>query len=92
MSRPLTSPCLRRLRSHTRTLPGWTAPSPPPAAGGSWVGREGAWGRAVQAAGAQTAAEHIQTPQYPCLTCVFADVPGKQWTKLGLIYDHREGD
>lgn len=46
--RALTSPCLRRPRSRTRTPPRWTCPSPLLVAGGSWEGRGEAWGWAVQ--------------------------------------------
>lgn len=92
ISRPLTSPCLRRLRSHTPTLPRWTAPSPPRVKVGSREGREGAWGRAVQAAGAQTAANKYKhlIIEISCASLLMS--LGKHRTKRGLVYDHSGDD
>lgn len=63
----LTSPCLRRPRSHTQILPHWTAPSPPLVKGGSREGREEAWGWVAREADSQTAGNRttrlsLQTP------------------------------
>lgn len=55
----LTSPCLRPLHFHTLILLHWTAPSPPPAKGGSQEARGEALGRVAQEAGAQTAGKNI---------------------------------